>query len=133
MVRLNKNQLDAEQLKKILNQLASTIGETKKSEAKIILDTLLGEEEKIMIAKRLGVIVLLEQGHKPYTISRALKMSPTTVGKIQSGYTAGEYNTLFTAVKKNHLNYKEILKAVDSILTVGGIMPRYGQQSSKLR
>jgi uncharacterized protein YerC len=127
MVRLNKHQLAAEQLEKILDQLTKTLGQTNEADTKTILNALLGEEEKIMIAKRLGAIVLLEQGHKPYTVSRALKMSPSTVGRIQSELLLGQYHYLFTAVKKNQISYKAIMKAIDSILTVGGIMPHYGK------
>ena len=133
MVRLNKTSLDNQQLEKLFKQFSTTLNKASKSEVDQLMSVLLGHEEKIMISKRLGAILLLQQELRPYTVSQILKMSPTTVGKIQTDLLAGNYESTLKVIKKDHKSYQAILHTIDTILTVGGTMPHYGQRPENLR
>lgn len=132
MVRLNKTSLNNTQLEKLFRQFSATLGNASESQVDQLISGLLGYEEKIMIAKRLGAILLLEQGCRPYTISQILKMSPTTVGKIQTELLAGNYESSLQVIKKDSRSYQKILLTLDSVLTAGGIMPHYGQRPKNI-
>ena len=133
MVRLNKHSLDNEQLERLLQQLGKSFARASTSEAQQLLEILLGPEERIMVAKRLGAILLLNQDHKPYTISRLLKMSPTTVSKIQSDRLSGTYQPLLETIKKDKRVYQSILRTINSVMTAGGIMPVYGKHPENIK
>jgi uncharacterized protein YerC len=128
MVRLNKNSLNNQQLEKLVQQLNVTFGKSNEAQVDQLITGLLGYEERIMIAKRLGVILLLQQDYNPYTVSKILNMSPSTIGRIQTELRSGNYEPALKVIKKDHESYQAILQTIDSILSVGGIMPHYGQK-----
>lgn len=80
-----------------------------------------------MLAKRLAIVVMLLEGYSMYSISQTLKVSPTTVQKVQSAAANGAFADVLPLLKKDITNYKAIIDTIESILTVGGIMPAYGQ------
>jgi hypothetical protein len=132
MVRINKHTLSGEKTDKLLAELQKTFGRASDQQTGHLLSSLLGYEEHIMVAKRLGVLLLLQQNYKPYTISHTLKLSPTTVTKIQTQLLAGHYDASLKIIKKDEKAYRATLQVVDSILTVGGIMPHYGKRPKNI-
>lgn len=127
MVRLNKVQLSNIQLDKIFNQLNTIISKLSTKDTDLFLSDLLGGEERIMLAKRLAVVVLLQEGYSLYKISKTLKVSSATASKLKDQMTVGQMDNLVACLQGNKKVYKTLLAAVESILTVGGIMPYYGQ------
>jgi uncharacterized protein YerC len=69
-----KNLIDA--LRLVLTRL------TKDEEMEAFLDSLLTETEKIMLAKRLALVVLLEEGLTESQIAEALHVTRITVSKM---------------------------------------------------
>jgi len=127
MVRLNKTKLTEEQLNALFVQLSTTIGKLSKHEAEYFLSELLGTEERIMLAKRLAIIILLREGKTLYSISHILKVSATTAEKIKQGLDNGKYTHLVSSLQKRKRDYVAILDTLDSILHLGGVLPhRYG-------
>lgn len=80
-----------------------------------------------MLAKRLAVAVMVQEGYSLYRISNTLKVSPATAEKIKESIERNEYQHILSVLKKDKANYAIILEVIESILTVGGIMPRYGK------
>ncbi|MFT5832291.1 MAG: hypothetical protein ACI9SY_000677 [Candidatus Paceibacteria bacterium] len=128
MVRLNKNSLNDKQFEKLVQQLNVTLSKSNEAQVDQLVSGLLGYEERIMIAKRLGVILLLQKGYNPYTVSQILNISPSTAGRIQTEMQSGNYDPALRVIKKDDKSYQAILRTIDSILTAGGIMPHYGQK-----
>ncbi len=67
----------------ILDTLDFVFGKLNKEEARIFLFSLLSPTEKLMLAKRLAVIILLNQGTSESEISSALNVTRVTVSRMQ--------------------------------------------------
>ena len=125
MVRLNKNHLTDTQLNKLFSQLNQTPSDLSPTETNLFLSDLLGKEERIMLAKRLGIIVLLIEGYSLYKIARILKVSSATAKKIKLALDNGNLDNILKSLGKNKQDYFTILSTIDSILHLGGILPHY--------
>lgn len=125
MVRVNKNQLSKKQLETLFSQLSQTFGKLNNQETNLVLSELLGPEEKLMLAKRLAILVLLLEGKTLYKISILLKVSPTTAEKMKRRLETGKFNELVKVLGKDKKDYFKILTTLDSILHLGGILPHY--------
>ena len=126
MVRLNRNRLPEDLLNELFRQLNEVLGTFDAKQVDSFLYDLLGPEERIMIAKRLAIVVMVRQGHSLYKISRTLKVSPTTAEKISSEMSAGAFKNIVPLLQKNAKNYRAILKTINSILQLVDSLPRYG-------
>jgi uncharacterized protein YerC len=125
MVHLNKNQLAKTQLDDLFSQLSATLGKLSASEAENFLSELLGFEERVMIAKRLSCIILIQRGISSHKASRLLKLSPSTAEKIKEQLHKGAYASVTQSLEKNKKSYLAILKSIDEILHLGGLLPHY--------
>lgn len=102
MPHISSKKLDEKSYKKIYDQLVSffdTAGKSRKSD--IFLKEFLTETEKIMFAKRLAIICLLNEGVSKTYISRILLLSPSTIDRISLQYEIGSYPYVSDLVKKN--------------------------------
>jgi len=93
--------------KKLKNKVFIAIGEqltqyifklNTKEKTKIFVDQLFTESEKIMIAKRFAVIVMMKYGYDSSFIKKTLKISGTTVYKIFHNATDGKYNFILNQI-----------------------------------
>lgn len=125
MVRLNKTGLSQKQLDVLFAQLNQTLGRLEPKQTSAFLSELLGSEERIMLAKRLAIIILLLEGKSLYNISHTLKVSPTTAEKVKFKLDSGHYKQILKTLGKNKTDYFAILEAIDDILHLGGILPHY--------
>jgi len=123
MVRLNRTKLTKGQLDALFTQMSSAIGKLSKNEIGYFLSELLGEEERVMLAKRLAIIILLQEGNTLYSIAQILKVSPTTAEKIKYKLDKGEYSHVVSALHRSKREYLVILDTLDSILHLGGLLP----------
>ncbi len=125
MVRISKSRLRPSQLKKLYIRLSKTISLLDKSEANLFLDELLGEEEKIMIAKRFAAIVMLMEKNSNYKIAQMLHMSPNTVRLLDIKFNNGEYTSMEKMFKRNKKEYEDFWETLESVLRFG--MPPIGK------
>ena len=125
MVHLNRHKLSGTQQKALFSQLNQTLTKLSKEEPFGFLSELLGKEEQIMIAKRLAIVVLLIEEKSLYSISRTVKVSPSTAGNIKRRLDSGHYTQLVAALCRNKKDYFAILDTLDNILHLGGILPHY--------
>ncbi len=63
----------------------------KEGKARLFLNDVLTPTERLMIAKRLAVIVMLCRGYSGYKIYTALKVSPSTVSRLQTQIEGGAF------------------------------------------
>jgi uncharacterized protein YerC len=125
MVRINKNNLDSTELEKLFKQCAYILAPKEAKHAHLVLQEILGYEERVTMAKRVAVIVLLVEDVSNYKIGLHLKLSQSTVATIAKKLQSGEYSTILTTLGKNKTDYFKILDTLDSILHLGGILPHY--------
>ncbi len=125
MARLNKNPLPPEQLTKLLDQFDNTLGRIPVAETGPFFSELLGHEERIMLAKRLAIIILLLEEYSLYKISNLLKVSSGTAENIKRRLNKGEYDHIVRVLGKDKNNYFQILEAIDTVLHLGGMLPHY--------
>ena len=83
MPHLSKRQLDDKTKHQILETLDLVLGKLKKDEMRMFLFSLLSRTEKLMVAKRLAVIILLQQGVEDSAIAETLKITRSTVNKLE--------------------------------------------------
>jgi uncharacterized protein YerC len=83
MVRVSKNKINKEIYSKINSQFVSSLMclDSKKKSLDFI-DELFTQSEKVMLAKRLAIIIMLKEGLSQYAIWKALNVSPATLTRI---------------------------------------------------
>lgn len=97
-----------------------------------LLSDLLSPTERLMIAKRLSISLLLIKGYDQRTISKWLKVSLGTVSKVslvmQTGH-GGYQSVIGTILRKE--NYHTLLQKIDDAMA--HIMPPAGKNWSHWR
>lgn len=105
MVHLSRFELKENQLKKIFDLFFKVVGNRDdKEEFENVIADLLSQPERIMIAKRLAIIYLLQKNIEVINICMALKVSKATV------YTLLNRNCNFKL--KLFENYRSVVFAV---------------------
>jgi hypothetical protein len=127
MVNISKQALGEKELGKLFAQLNQVIGKLDAKQSALFLKDFLGEEEQIMLSKRLAAILMLHHRQSLYTVARTLKISSAAADNFRTKLDEGAYDHMLAAIQKNKSGYIELLDAVDSILHLGGILPHYGQ------
>ena len=125
MVRINRNQVPPKELEKLFRQCAYILSPAQTKHAQSVLEEILGYEERVGIAKRVAVIVLLVENISNYKISLHLKLSQSTVATIAQKLHGNEYDTVLATLGRNKTDYFKILRTLDSILHLGGVLPHY--------
>jgi|JI10StandDraft_1071094.scaffolds.fasta_scaffold34661_2 uncharacterized protein YerC len=123
-MRLSKNRLTKAQRDQLILQFTNVLGKLDKPQAYDFYNELFGYEEKEIFAKRLAIILMLHQNRSGYAIANSLKVSEATVAKLAKRYQNNEFKNIVTPLTTNKRNFLDLLTMIDSILTVGGIMPR---------
>ena len=121
MPHLSKKKLDKETLKKISGKLVAIL-ERAQNQKKLapLLDELLTATEKIMLAKRLAVVLMLSGDTPQHRIAEALLVSPSTVTRISLGITMGKYDLIGSISEKDQIDLEKVIWL---LLTAGGILP----------
>lgn len=122
-MRLSKNRLTKDQRDQLILQFTDILGKLDKPQASDFYNELFGYEEKEVFAKRLAIILMLHQHRSGYAIANSLKVSEATVAKLAKRYQNNEFKNIVAPLSKNKRNFLELLTLIDSILTVGGMMP----------
>lgn len=109
MTNISKKKLKDKVFVAICDQLTNYISKLNNSEkTKMFLDGLFTESEKIMIAKRFAVIVMIKYGYDFFVIQKTLKLSMTTIYKISEKMDDGEYSFILDQIPKGSLINKKI-------------------------
>ena len=119
MVRISKKELAPAHLEKLFKQYIKTITLLKNTEVPFFFDELLGEEEKIMLAKRFAAIVMLVENNSTYRIAQLLHMSTSTVDRLRSKFEAGEFEHIQQRFQHNKKEYEAFWQTLETILQAG--------------
>lgn len=125
MTRISKHKLQPAHVKKLYKELARTVSQLNASGANLFLNELLGEEEKIMVAKRFAAIVMLLENNSIYRTAQLLHMSPSTVERLKKNLLTGKYEHIQKILKKNKKEYEAFWETLEIILRAG--MPPRGK------
>ena len=91
MPHISKRKLNEKTVRDLENYITSIIKNTGTKTRTSIFGELLTQTEKIMIAKRLGIILLSKKGYSPYKTSKLLGVSTSTVNRFNNGLKMGRY------------------------------------------
>lgn len=121
MPHVSKRKLDEVTQDKIFRKLVVILERAHNLRKSVpVLDELLTETERIMLAKRLAVVMMLFGDTPQHKIAEALYVSPTTVSKISLQIERGAYSSIKSLSKSERVDLE---KAVWLLLTAGGILP----------
>ena len=119
MARVSKEKLKKKVLEQINFRLIDTVSKLEtNSSTKDFINDLLGEEEKIVLAKRLAIIFMLQENISWYRISRLLKVSPSTVRKVAIDIDFKKYENILKIVRQKK-NKKTFWDGMDLVLKMG--------------
>jgi len=121
MPHVSKKKLDSKTFEKIFRKLIAVL-EHAQDQKKLtpLLNELLTKTEKIMLAKRLAIVLMLSGNTPQHRIAEALLVSPSTVTRMSLGIEVGKYDLIRSISKRDRLDLEKIIWL---LLTAGGIMP----------
>lgn len=120
MPHISKKELKPEVRKEIEAQLLRTFTNVQKKETRAILQELLSETERLMLAKRLAAIRMLEQEYSYYRIQMSLGLSISTSKRLHQQLLGGD----FPAIEKQASKKREQEAAIHTIeIIIRGGMP----------
>jgi len=113
MPHVSKQLLQKEKFGEIHKQLLKVVSTLSRTgSAKIIFNELLTKTEKLMLAKRLAVIVMIDQGESIYGIENTLKVSPSTVARMSLSHEARKYFELLKEIRKQNSFWIQLEKII---------------------
>lgn len=113
MPHVSNKKLDSKSLDKIYSQLVSVFDTAgRKYDSNILLKEFLTETEKIMFAKRLAILSMIDEGISKHYISEILLVSSSTVDRISLKYEQGKYPYLSKIIRKNKETIWQILQGI---------------------
>ncbi len=114
MPHVSNQKLDSDTQIKLFKKLLKLL------EATSAASELLTRTEKIMLAKRLAMIMMLSDDLPQHKISEILKVSPSTVARFSLRVESGQYKNIVKILHKPKIDLEKI---VWGILTAGGYLP----------
>ncbi len=123
MPHISKKLLERNKFIEINKQLYKNIQNLVRSgKTKVFFDEVLTKTEKIMLAKRLAMIVMIDEGETSYAIENILQVSPSTVARISDSYEIGKYDNIIKEIKLQK-SFQTLIKKI--------IPPRVGRDRFK--
>ena len=120
--------------RKITDNLLNALLSSGSNRGRVLIETLLTPTERIMIAKRLAIIVMLENDHTYYRISKTLKVSTSTLKRLHKNLAAGWYRPIQNMIRKrNSLSFLELLEVLLAAGMPSIAGPRYQKRLDELR
>ena len=121
MPHVSRRRLNQETFDKIFQKLISVLEYAqRKNKFTSVLEEILTATEKIMLAKRVAIVLLLLGDIPQHRISEALIVSPTTVSKMSLQVEMGKYDSIKNISKKEKIDLEKIIWL---LLTAGGVLP----------
>lgn len=127
MPHLSSIELDKKLSDKLFNDLLDILNRSRKIELMSgVINELLTETEKLMLAKRIAIVLLLNANTPQSSIADILKVSTSTIAKTSLKMEQGRYRFILNTSKKDKDDFERIIY---DIMTVGGLMrPKVGRK-----
>jgi Trp operon repressor len=124
MTRVSKRKIKDEDFKKIFDKFIEIIDISKsKKDTKLFIKEFLSSAERIMFAKRIGIIYMVIEKIPNRVIADTLSVSTSTIGRIIEKHDRGDYRYLDSIMKKNKESLLDIIEKIYFILP-----PRAGRK-----
>jgi uncharacterized protein YerC len=117
MPHISHKKIPQKTLDELEDTLVSLLTSTGSQTRKKVLKEVLTETERLMIAKRLGIISLLQRGMSTFKISTVLLVSPSTVQRFERTVDAGHYAKTLQWLKTEAGN-KYIVKLLTDLVSI---------------
>ncbi|MEX2014300.1 MAG: Trp family transcriptional regulator [Parcubacteria group bacterium] len=122
MPHISAKKLDKNISNKLWNQLLQTFKDARTRNAtRTIMGELFTPTERIMFAKRLMIIILLDKGVPQHIIAKELHVSPSTINRLSMSIDRGKYREILRISGKSG-----ILDILEKIILMG-MPPRVGR------
>ena len=82
-----------------------------------VFKEIITETERIMLAKRIAMVFLLEKGFSTYETSKRLSISPSTAERYQLTISRGKYKQTLSMLKK-FKNTNRFLRILTEIISI---------------
>ena len=113
MPHVSQKRVKKQVFNRMSNEFVNAIASMKNSsEVRGFLNELLTPTERVMLAKRLAVILMLKKKYSFLMIRHILKVSPSTVARISLQYEKGAYSKLLIEIKKQNSFWSELSKII---------------------
>ena len=130
MVNVTKDPLNKKLEQKLFVQFSALIAKANVKTSSTVVEGLLTEAEHMMLAKRFAIILMIHEGCPKRMIARVLKVSRTTVQRIEDECTRGEHRVLLRVVGKYaEKERQEMWETIEVVLRLG--MPPMGKDRWK--
>lgn len=124
MPHISSEKLDEDIIHKIFSQLVRTLEKASDKRAtKYLASELFTHTERIMLAKRLAAILLVDKGVPQHVVADQLHMSISTISKIALKIEMGKYRAIRNISGKRR---EDMLTAIEKMMLMG-MPPRYGR------
>lgn len=126
MTHVSKKEVDQKTKKFIEKQFVDIfVAQITKKEVSAMLHNLLTPTEKLMLAKRITIIALLFKNCSTYEISESLKVSSSTVARLDNMRRVGKFIHLEKILRRKDAR-KNLFSVVETILQAG-MPPKAGK------
>ena len=124
MTRVSKRKIRDEDFKKIFDKFIEIIDLSRsKKDIKLFTKEFFSSAERVMLAKRIGIIYMVIEKIPDRIIAETLSVSTSTIGRIIEKYDRGEYGYLDSIIKRNKESLVDIIEKIYFI-----IPPKIGRQ-----
>ena len=110
MTHVSKHKMEPVVEKRVIDAFMHAIFSASLARGKARVHSLLTPTERIMLAKRLAVITMLERDHSYYRIGQTLNVSISTIRRLHKRLLAGSFDPLCRVFNRNlsFMDYLEI-------------------------
>ena len=113
MPHISKQFLEKKKFHDIHNQLFKVINLlVREGKTTTILNELFTKTEKLMLAKRLAIIYMLDKQESSYAISNILKVSQSTVARMSLKQENGEYSDIIREMRRQDNFWVQLQKFI---------------------
>jgi len=132
MTHVSKRKVEPKVEKQIIDAFMNALFSTSLARGKARVRSILTPTERIMLAKRLAIITMLERDQSYYRIEQTLNVSGSTIRRLNKRLLAGDFDPLCRVFGRNlsFLDYLEIFLSAGMPAIAG---PRHQKRLDQLR
>lgn len=132
MTHVSKKKLHPQHERRVVNAFMCSLFSTNMTRGKARVYAILTHTERIMLAKRLAIITMLDKQHSYYRICETLNVSVSTVRRLNKKLQAGDFDPLCHIFNRHlsFLDYLELFLAAGAPSVTG---PRHQKRLNALR
>ena len=129
MPHVSQKEVSKKVFDKITSHFFESLFDQSSLKKKNFLSEILTDTEKIMLSKRLAIVFMLVEGFGYYKISKTLKVSISTIKRINSSLLNGEFYTV-EEYFKNKKNKEIFQNKIENLFRMG--LPEMGKNRWKI-